>query len=352
MSRSRPRYLLILAFVGCALGALAANAAQSLPEAVSTLDAKYLEVPQIDANDETLKIEAGDWEEEAPVPEPQEIEQGPVRVTLTYRESADEGGVTENTEDSSTERASEGEIDVAAPEQQISRIPIVTVFADGEEVAKLEGDPGSTDPPVAVQIAELDPSSATPEIVVSFYTGGAHCCSDTKLVTRKADGSGWETIEVGTFDGGPLTAIDLTGDGVYEFETRDNAFLYAFGCYACSAAPLQVLALEDGKIKNVSSDPRFRRAHEVWLKDLLASAPEEETNGFLAGYVGQKIRLGEGKQAWALMLDHYDRTSDWGLEVCEQPMNENGECPVPTALLNFPDALERMLNENGYRVEK
>jgi hypothetical protein len=323
---------------------LAANAAQSLPEAVRTLDAKYLDVPQIDANEETLKIEAGDWEEEAPVPEPQEIEQGPLRVTLTYRESTDE--------DEAAEGASEEGADVAAPEQRISRIPIVTVFADGEEVAKLEGDPGSPDPPVAVQIAELDPSNAAPEVVVSFYTGGAHCCSDTKLVTRKADGSGWETIEVGTFDGGPLTAIDLNGDGVYEFETRDNAFLYAFGCYACSAAPLQVLALEDGKIKNVSGDPRFRRAHEVWLKDLLDSAPEEEANGFLAGYVGQKIRLGEGEQAWALMLDHYDRKSDWGLEVCEQPMNENGECPVPTALLNFPDALERMLNENGYRVEE
>ncbi len=343
MSRSRPRHLLVLASIGCALGALTANAAQSLPEAVRTLDAKYLEVPEIDANEETLKIEAGDWEEEAPVPEPQEIEQGPLRVTLTYRESTDE--------DEAAQRASEEGADVAAPEQQISRIPIVTVFADGEEVAKLEGDPGFADPPVAVQIAELDPSNATPEVVVSFYTGGAHCCSDTKLVTRKADGSGWETIEVGTFDGGPLTAIDLDGNGVYEFETRDNAFLYAFGCYACSAAPLQVLALEDGKMKNVSSDPRFRRAHEVWLKDLFASAPEEEANGFLAGYVGQKVRLGEGKQAWALMLDHYDRKSDWGLEVCEQPMNENGECPVSTALVEFPDALERMLNENGYRLE-
>ena len=347
MSRSRPRHLLVLASIGCALGALTANAAQSLPEAVRTLDAKYLDVPEIDANEETAKIEAGDWEEEAPVPEPQEIEQGPLRVTLTYRESTGENGM----EGDMVQSASEEGADVAAPEQRISRIPIVTVFADGEEVAKLEGDPGSPDPPVAVQIAELDPSNATPEVVVSFYTGGAHCCSDTKLVTRKADGSGWETIEVGTFDGGPLTAIDLDGNGVYEFETRDNAFLYAFGCYACSAAPLQVLALEDGKMKNVSSDPRFRRAHEVWLKDLFASAPEEEANGFLAGYVGQKVRLGEGKQAWALMLDHYDRKSDWGLEVCEQPMNETGECPVPTALVEFPDALERMLNENGYMLE-
>ena len=53
----------------------------------------------------------------------------------------------------------------------------------------------------------------------------------------------------GEFDGGPMIAVDLDGDGTYEFEIRDNAFFYAFGCYACSEAPLQVLALENGKIR-------------------------------------------------------------------------------------------------------
>ena len=75
---------------------------------------------------------------------------------------------------------------------------------------------------------------------MSFYTGGAHCCSDTSVVTSQ-DGSSWKTIDVGEFDGGPLLATDLDGDGRYEFETRDNAFLYAFACYACSEAPLELL---------------------------------------------------------------------------------------------------------------
>ena len=75
-------------------------------------------------------------------------------------------------------------------------------------------------------------------------------------------------------------------------------------------------------------------------------------NGFLAGYVGEKILLGEGKQGWDLMLAHYDRESDWGLEICDKQLDENGECPVETLRLTFPDALERMLKENGYKVEK
>ena len=65
------------------------------------------------------------------------------------------------------------------------------------------------DPPVSIQIAELDPNNPYPEVVVSFYTGGAHCCSSTSVVTSNADGSEWTVVDVGEFDGGPLLAVDL-----------------------------------------------------------------------------------------------------------------------------------------------
>jgi hypothetical protein len=188
--------------------------------------------------------------------------------------------------------------------------------------------------------------------VVSFYTGGAHCCSDTKVISASKDGASWKTIELGQFDGGPLLASDLAGDGHKVFETRDNAFLYAFGCYACSTAPLKILTIEDGEVKTVSAEPRFRRAHDSYLKGMITEVPDEEVNGFLAGYVGEKILLGEGKQAWTLMLDHYDKASDWGLDSCDQPLDADGNCPGKTERLAFPAALERMLNENGYKIEK
>ena len=58
---------------------------------------------------------------------------------------------------------------------------------------------------------------------MSFYTGGAHCCSDTKVISASKDGASWKTIELSQFDGGPLLASDLAGDGHKVFETRDNA---------------------------------------------------------------------------------------------------------------------------------
>ena len=101
---------------------------------------------------------------------------------------------------------------------------------------------------------------------MSFFTGGAHCCSDTSVVSSTPDGSAWKTIDVGEFDGGPLLATDLVGDGRYEFETRDNAFLYAFACYACSTAPLELLTFENGEVKNVTAEERFKPVHAAYIK--------------------------------------------------------------------------------------
>ena len=111
---------------------------------------------------------------------------------------------------------------------------------------------------MSVQIAELDPGNSQPEVVVSFYTGGAHCCSSTSVITSNKDGRLWQTVDVGEFDGGPMLATDLNGDGRYEFSTRDNAFLYAFACYACSEAPLELLTVENGAVKNVTTDAELQ----------------------------------------------------------------------------------------------
>jgi hypothetical protein len=303
-----------------------ALADESLPDAIKKADAKYEAMKDVEIEDNSQKIEAGGAEEETE-PTPQEISEGPLKAALSFE----------------TEKSEDGES---------SLIPVVTVTFDGKQVAQLKGEPGFGTPPVSVQIVNLDPGNPHPEVVVSFYTGGAHCCSDTEVITSNKDGSAWATVELGQFDGGPLLASDLDGDGVYEFETRDNAFLYTFGCYACSSAPLEVLTVQDGEKKNITTEPRFRHTHELWLKDMITEVPAEDVNGFLAGYVGEKSLLGDGKQAWELMLAHYDKDSDWGLENCPQPVNDKGECPVKTELLSFPEALERMLKENGYNVEK
>lgn len=121
--------------------------------------------------------------------------------------------------------------------------------------------------------------------------------------------------------------MDIDGDGRYEFETRDNAFLYAFACYACSEAPLEVLALEDGAMKNVTAEPRYEKAHEAYLKAMIENAPDEDLNGFLAGYVGEKSLLGEGKEAWDLMLAPLRQIERLGLGALRPAPRRRGRMP-------------------------
>lgn len=383
-------FALAIAFAPVALAA-SAEAAPSLEQAVRAADAKYIEAPETGVTDNAPKIVAGGGEEGLP-PLDEELVLGPLKVTLTYAEETSADEMPPGLEDIPEEAMLPGEAEIGPA---VSRIPVVTVSfttvsftadragagepgtgdqaadedgasATGEPgkeeagapqeatrvVATLKGpDSGMSNPPVSIQIADLDPSNPHPEVVVSFFTGGAHCCSVTHVVAGNADGSEWSVVDVGEFDGGPMLAVDLDGDGTYEFETRDNAFLYAFACYACSQAPLKILALEDGKIVDVSTALRFQPAHAAWLKNMIVGVADQDVNGFLAGYVGQKVRLGEGRNAWDTMLKFHDKTTDWGLEICSVERDEAGDCPGETTNVTFPEALERMLKKNGYKIE-
>src|SRR4029079_7582162 len=299
----------ILPFLlGVALLPSPSGAAHTLAEAIKAADAKYLDAKDIEPSEVGPKIEAGLGENETE-PAPKEISQGEVKAALTYLEKNDAEG-------------------------EAFKVPVVIVFAGGVEVAKLEGpETFMSNPPLALQIAEMDPANSTPEVVVSFFTGGAHCCTDTEVVTADPAGSGWKKVLVGEFDGAELLASDPANDGQAVFEIPDNAFLYAFASYAASFAPLKILAVENGAVKDLSRDPKFRLAHEAQLKATITAVPDGDVNGFLAGYVAEKSLLGEGTEAWKLMLDYYDKDSDWGLDSCDKPLDVDGNCPGKTVRL-------------------
>jgi hypothetical protein len=229
-------------------------------------------------------------------------------------------------------------------------VPVVEVWHRGELVARERSRAGGDAAyPARASLAEMDPANDTPEVVLESYTGGAHCCTEILVITKTAEGR-WETIELGLFNGAGSYVEDADNDGVYEIVTIDNAFLYAFGCYACSAAPLQILAVKDGEVRDVSFEPRYSRRHRKHLaliEDRLEpSGPVE--NGILAGWVAQKAILGKGAEAWAEMLLRYDRQEIWGLEFCRDGA---AVCPEAERILRpFPEVLREFLHELGYRL--
>ncbi|WP_083998034.1 hypothetical protein [Picosynechococcus sp. PCC 7003] len=239
------------------------------------------------------------------------------------------------------------------PEGWSNYIPTLTIQADEQEVLRLTED-SSFMMYSLVQIAEMDSNNNFPEVIFSQYSGGAHCCAMVKIFTQDPDSNTWEVVDVGAFDGGPIPVEDPDDNGIYEYVTSDNRFLYRYSSYAGSFPPVQVWQLDGLTLQDVSQEQRFHPLHQERLQAMWASIQNAETegyevNGMLAGYVATKAVLGETQAGWNLMLNRYDRTSDWGLEECRGNFDDQGNCEGGLLTYDsFPAALEAFLEEANY----
>lgn len=188
----------------------------------------------------------------------------------------------------------------------------------------------------SVQLKDLD-NNGTAEVIVSTYTGGAHCCTAFSIYDWQ--GSEFHAAKTHLLDAGGGSFKDLNDDGTLEFSSADNAFFYSFSSYAGSFPPSLILSFEEGQF--VDSTQRFEPylrsvAWEMYQAVQRAESEDYDANGILAGYVAQKILLGEYQQGWEFMLAHYDPTSDWGLDIYDEEGNVVDRYPdYPTALRAF-----------------
>jgi hypothetical protein len=229
-------------------------------------------------------------------------------------------------------------------------VPVFQVSVDGKLVLEHVGSAsGMSMPGMSASIAEIDPSNDSKEVYLSNYTGGAHCCSE--IVVAEKTAKGWVAVPVGAFDGDGDYLQDLDNDGVAEIVTVDNKFLYAFDCYACSAAPLVIQTVRDGVVVDVTKEPRFASAHRDWLKQLEEGADPDQrwkSPGFLAGWVSQSIRAGEGEQAFQALQKRWDSKTDEGEEVCLTGPDIDACRKQDLKVLKFPERLKLFLDQNGY----
>ncbi len=234
-------------------------------------------------------------------------------------------------------------------------VPHVAVALSGTAIAmvRLDGTVGKPE----VTTAELDAGNAFPEIVITGYSGGAHCCTTVKVVTSVGQSSdkAWKIVDLGEFDGRVETPRDLDGDGQTEFLLKDDRFLYAYGCYACSYAPPLILSIRKGRRVDLTSSPPMhsllveeaRRLEKFFRK--AQQRKERIENGMLAGYVALKIRIGEGVDGWKRMLALHQRRERY--EYCPVPARDPYEdCPVRMLRLSFPLHLSIFLRETDYIV--
>lgn len=201
------------------------------------------------------------------------------------------------------------------------------------------------------KIIQLDPSTSAPQVVLTYYTGGAHCCTFTKIATLSNSGS-WSIVEAPQLDSEGYEFEDVDGDGFVELINVDNSFLYTFDSYAGSFAPPKVTRFSGGTLTDVTTTPGIRLYLQRELRWMEGFAKKDNSlwtsNGFLAGWVASKAQLGEVDAAWQRMLASYDHNPMFGPEACSITLPIE-KCPVDKLRrLSFPEALRAHFVAHGY----
>lgn len=204
--------------------------------------------------------------------------------------------------------------------------------------------------PPSIRMVELDPTNDTPEILVSAYSGGAHCCEEL-VAFSNVDNIGWEKVEIGTFDArtAPNTPMDLDGDGSAEFALGDDRFLYEFASYADSFVPPRILALRGYDVLDQTKEPGFADHIAQALNDL-GKAPEsgEARNSWLASYAAILL-LQKQDDPLDFATSTFDADVDWGMMQCTDKTKDEGSCPKDQLInIGFEGALSDFLVETGY----
>lgn len=195
-----------------------------------------------------------------------------------------------------------------------------------------------------ISLQDLD-SNGIDEVIINTYSGGAHCCTNFIIYTWLNDK--FIKTETGFLNGGGGSFEDLNRDGKYEFLTNNNAFLYQFSSYVGSFPPSLIYTFNQGQLIEVTKNySEELRARLIDMEQALQSAQKDgyEINGILAGYVAQKILLGEYQEGWRFMLKSYDKSSDWGLFEYDENGNVTYQYP------DFPTALRAFLIKQGYLI--
>ena len=222
-------------------------------------------------------------------------------------------------------------------------------FENGTSVvAKLNGV-SSTYAHAWVQFVRLDPKTSSPQVVFGSFSGGAHCCTTTQIIT-----SAGQIVDAGVIDGEGYSFEDIDGDGHVEILGIDNSFLYMFDAYATSYAPPRVQRLVEGKLLDVTREPTTKPYIQRSLREMQFQAAQNpslwSSNGYLGGWVATKALLGEVEDAWQRMLSSYSQDSFFNEEECSISVKIDRCPPNMRHRIPFPVTLQKHLVKHGYPV--
>jgi hypothetical protein len=136
----------------------------------------------------------------------------------------------------------------------------------------------------------------TPELLVTTYSGGAHCCETLRVFALGT--SPRQVLEYASGDAAGFELRDLNGDGRLELVVGDDSFAYFDDlCYSCSPShlPLVACATDTGFQDCTVRFPDFLRSWMARYVDRLAApgADVKNVEGAALGILAMSVLLGE-----------------------------------------------------------
>ena len=172
-----------------------------------------------------------------------------------------------------------------------------TTILDRAKVLEARSAEPTTSAPTLISAADLN-GDGEPEVLLDLYSGGAHCCSFTRIYQFDPAFGDYTWTEHG-WGNYPYDLADLDGDGVPEFSSADDRFAYAFAAYAYSIPPIQIWQYRAGAMNDVTRTYRksIRRDANTWWKlykkeRRKSLARRIDLRGILAGWAADKYQLG------------------------------------------------------------
>ena len=125
-------------------------------------------------------------------------------------------------------------------------------------------------------IDAIDPDGNGKKIMLTNFTGGAHCCT---FLTVYSFNSGKISLLDTLFLGNGYYEIkDLNNDGKKELVCRDDAYAYAFTSYAGSFYPVEIYKFKNNKFYIATKE--YPELIENDIKDLKNELKDYITKGF------------------------------------------------------------------------
>lgn len=152
-------------------------------------------------------------------------------------------------------------------------------------------------------------ADGVPDIIVEYYSGGAHCCYEYTIYSLGDKLKAYARLYGGD---SPMEFKDIDDDGNYEVVGKDWTFAYWHECFAASPAPQIILRYEKGRFRLAENLMRISPPDEGTLvkyaenlrRDVVDNRTKMTTEPVPDGY----IRLNDPTTSW-----HWDSRLWWGM---------------------------------------